>query len=212
MQPVKILGDMAWFPLGRAQPAGLSSSSTGPRLVVLSGRDWRQRTTWRETSACSPSAARSKICSGGPILLHHAFRERIDPVGHVRANAISWFTQIIVHSLLGEKAHRGREPRQPIGVERRNGLAEQQNALRLHRQREGNGEPLLLTARQSRPGRRRACRRPDVAKLGFPRRPSASASAAPSRCAGRGPRFDRGEVGEAVPLLKHHAEVLPSAC
>ena len=62
-----------------------------------------------------------------------------------RAKPISWVTTIIVMPLAGEVAHHRQHFADQLGVERRGRLVEQ-HQLRLHRQRAGDGDALLLAA------------------------------------------------------------------
>ena len=74
-----------------------------------------------------------------------------------RAKPISCVTTIIVMPSRGEAAHHVEHLADQLGVERRGRLVEQ-HQLRLHRQRAGDRDALLLAARELRRVGLRACR------------------------------------------------------
>ncbi len=74
-----------------------------------------------------------------------AFVHEHDLIGDLRAKPISWVTTTMVMPALPRSAIRLRTPLTSSGIERARHLVEQDD-LRFHRQRAGDGNALLLTA------------------------------------------------------------------
>ncbi len=124
-----------------------------------------------------------------------------------RAKPISCVTTTIVMPVARELRIDVEHLADQLGVERRGRLVEQ-HQLRLHRQRAGDRDALLLAAGELRRGRRRACRRGRRARAA----PAPASRASLARLALDADRrlddvLERGHVREQVEVLEDHADL-----
>ena len=91
----------------------------------------------------------SSTCAGGPGLDHHALVHEHDPIGDAVGEVHLVGDHHHGHAVLGEAAHDREHLADELGIERRRRFVEEHH-VRVHRQRPGDGDTLLLAAGQAR--------------------------------------------------------------
>ena len=151
---------------------------------------------------------RSKTSAGGPCSTTTPPSMKTTRSQTSRAKPISWVTTIIVIPSAAEPLHHVEHLPDQLGVERRGGLVEE-HQRRLHRQRPGDRDPLLLAAREGAGVLVGALGEPDPLEQGQRLLAGLGLVAALDEDRRLHDVLERGAVREQVEPLEDHADVAP---
>ena len=174
-------------------------------------RSQKSNSRWRSTNARVRGSRRVlEHLVGRALLVDHAVGDEEHAVGDVVREADLVRHQQHRAAFLGERADHAQHLADQLGVERRGRLVEQQH-LGVHRQRAGDGDALLLPAREPRRVGLGLVGEADAGELGLGARARLGLALAAHRAQPLHHVAERGHVREQVELLEHHADALAHA-
>ena len=160
---------------------------------------------WLRNSRVRGTVGRSKICRGGPCSMTRPLVEDHHPIGDALGEIHLVGHDHHRHPFVGQALHDAQHLADRLGIERRGRFVEQHD-VGLHRQCAGDGDALLLAARQRGRDVAAPCRRVPPCAADPWHAPSAASRCIPSTVIGPTETLPQhGQVREQFEILEHHA-------